>query len=124
MQTQNKIITLSLASLMLFNALYVSLTYAYYYLDQSDFIAQFCENIDKPALQCNGKCHLEKVVKENLPTDTVPTEKITFKQITLFVVKAEKVNLSNFITKKQQILKYTNLYTYTGAYEFYHPPRA
>ncbi|MGB0167188.1 MAG: hypothetical protein ACPF8V_10080 [Luteibaculum sp.] len=28
--------------------------------NQSQIIQQFCENISKPELQCNGKCHLKK----------------------------------------------------------------
>lgn len=36
---------------------------SYYYfwkLNQQEITREFCENIDKPVLKCNGKCHLAK----------------------------------------------------------------
>lgn len=36
---------------------------SYYYfwkLNQQKITREFCENIDKPVLKCNGKCHLAK----------------------------------------------------------------
>ena len=47
----------------------MTLTYAYYNLDTVGFIEKLCENKDKPELQCNGKCHLKKVVENNTNND-------------------------------------------------------
>lgn len=34
--------------------------YYYWKLNQKEITAAFCENLDKPELKCNGKCHLMK----------------------------------------------------------------
>ncbi len=124
MSVYNKIITLSLALLMLFNTFYVAITYAYYYLDQSDFIALFCKNIDKPELKCNGKCHLKEVVKEQTNTDQIPSKKFVLKKITLFFEKPQQHTLYVIVDKKSNQKKYLNLYCFENLYEFYHPPQA
>lgn len=31
---------------------------AYFYLNQDEIAAEECENLDKPELECNGKCYL------------------------------------------------------------------
>lgn len=33
-------------------------------LNADGFISLFCENVNKPALKCNGKCQLSKMAKE------------------------------------------------------------
>ncbi|MGO4291211.1 hypothetical protein [Chitinophaga sp. RAB17] len=35
-----------------------------FYLNQEYIAANLCENRDKPAMHCNGKCHLSKKLKE------------------------------------------------------------
>ena len=64
----------------------MSLTYAYYNIDTVGFIEKLCENKDKPELQCNGKCHLKKVVENNTNNDKQPIKAVNLKDITLFVV--------------------------------------
>ncbi len=119
-----KITALLLALLLLFNSLYVALTYTYYYVDQSDFIAQFCVNKDKPELNCNGKCHLKKVTKESNSTEN-PYSNIQLLKELLFVINnPSQVELmvvkNNWSTVK---VEYTNLYKYLLLYQFYHPPK-
>ncbi len=44
-----------------------------FYLNQ-DFIAEFlCINRDKPELQCNGKCHLSKMIESETDNEQAPT---------------------------------------------------
>ncbi|SEW43756.1 hypothetical protein SAMN04488122_3257 [Chitinophaga arvensicola] len=35
-----------------------------YYLNQDYIVRNFCVNRDKPAMHCNGKCHLRKQLRE------------------------------------------------------------
>jgi len=35
-----------------------------FYINQEYIAANLCENRDKPAMHCNGKCHLSKKLKE------------------------------------------------------------
>ena len=41
----------------------------YFKLNQSEIIRKFCVNKDKPALHCNGKCHLMKELSVGSKTD-------------------------------------------------------
>jgi hypothetical protein len=36
-----------------------------YFANYNFIVSELCENNDKPILTCNGKCYLEKQVKEN-----------------------------------------------------------
>ena len=63
MKTSVILFSYLLSTLILYNSLRVTFTYAYYELDPVGFIEKLCENKDKPELQCNGKCHLKKVSK-------------------------------------------------------------
>lgn len=44
-------------------SLYQGLIYTYYVLNKDYIVAELCENKAKPELQCDGKCHLKKVLQ-------------------------------------------------------------
>ncbi|MCF6308493.1 MAG: hypothetical protein L3J09_11120 [Flavobacteriaceae bacterium] len=117
------IFSITLLTAMMWNVLYVPLTYAYYYVDQPNFIEQFCINIDKPKMKCNGKCHLNEVSKKDTTNDKAPLKMVTTKDITLFVLENEKIDFGFIIYIKKQDNKYQNLYSYLGEYTLYHPPQ-
>lgn len=112
-----------LTSTILFNSLRVSFTYGYYYLDTSDFIERLCENKDKPEMQCNGKCHLKKVVENNTNDDKLPFKDVNFKEILLYVVEPTKYEFVNSSSIKVQKINYNNLYAYSLAKALDHPPQ-
>lgn len=45
------------------NSLKATATFGYYALFTEGFIERFCENKDKPMLQCDGKCALALIPK-------------------------------------------------------------
>lgn len=53
-----------------------------YSIDNKSFTEKYCINKDKPSLQCNGKCHLTKIAKENSENNT-PTTHFLEKEIVL-----------------------------------------
>ena len=116
------ILSFLLTSTILFNSLRVSITYAYYYMDMTDFIERLCENKDAPELECNGKCHLKKVAQNNT-NDDVPFKEISFKENTLFVVNQVYFNLVNTFKKSNQVIHYNNLYAYALNNSLDHPPQ-
>lgn len=123
MNRRQNIFTLILFSAMMWNVFYVPLTYAFYYLDQSDFIAQFCENIDKPELKCNGKCHLEEVSKKDATNDNAPSKMIVTKNIVLYVQEKESINFGFISFIKKQNIGYNNLYSFSIPFLLDHPPQ-
>jgi hypothetical protein len=42
---------------------YQGLIYTYYVLNKDYIVAKLCKNRAKPELQCDGKCHLKKVLQ-------------------------------------------------------------
>jgi len=116
-------VSIILAAIIICSSLRISFTYAYYYVDTAGFIERLCENKDKPELQCNGKCHLKKVVENNTNDDKIPFKDINFKEITLFVVEQSKYEFISITFKKTDLSNYNNLYAYLVISAFDHPPQ-
>jgi len=117
------ILSFLLATIILFSSLRISFTYAYYFVDTAGFIEKLCENKDKPEMQCNGKCHLKKVVEKNTKDDKLPFKDINFKEILLYVVEPTRYEFVNSSLNQTQKVNYNNLYTYSLAKAFDHPPQ-
>ncbi len=124
MYFKKTIFSLLLLFALFWNTFYVSLTYAYYYVDQPGFIERFCGNIDKPEMKCNGKCHLKDVVEKKTANEDVPLNMIVLEEPTLFFKNIKNINLnSESIEIKQQPEWYFNFYTYTRTYSLDRPPQ-
>ena len=119
----SKILSFLLTSIIIFNSLQVSLTYAYYNIDTVGFIEKLCENKDKPELQCNGKCHLKKLVDNNTNNDKEPVKAVNLKDITLFVVEFMKYDFNSVLFKNVQLGNYNNLYAFSLIDSLDRPPQ-
>lgn len=60
-----------------------------YKLNTSYIIENFCENTDKPELNCNGKCHLAKQIKAD--TDQRSETPVPVTEIVTFVLAIEEI---------------------------------
>ncbi len=81
------------------------------FLYNQDYIAaNFCENIDQPELECNGKCHLKKELtedtKKNQEDKIVVSENILFLSNEVIEIilgeptyLSEKINYSHYLDK-------------------------
>jgi hypothetical protein len=58
-----------LALLMLIKALAVPVICLEYEINKAAITASLCENKDKPAMHCNGKCHLRKQLAKATETN-------------------------------------------------------
>ncbi|MCF8274632.1 MAG: hypothetical protein K9I95_12450 [Flavobacteriaceae bacterium] len=123
MKIVSTILSFVLTSTILVNSLGVSFTYGYYYLDTSGFIERLCVNKDKPAMQCNGKCHLKKVVENNTNDDKEPFKGFNFKEILLYVVEPTKYEFVNSSFIKVQKINYDNLYNFSISKGLDRPPQ-
>ena len=119
----SKILSFLLTSIIIFNSLQVSLTYAYYNIDTAGFIEKLCENKDKPELQCNGKCHLKKLVNNNTNNDQEPVKAVNLKEITLYVVEFMKYDFKRVSFKNVQLGDYNNLYSFSLLDSIDRPPQ-
>ncbi len=114
--------SIGLSALIMFNTLRVSYTFINYKLDPIGFIENYCVNIDKPELKCNGKCHLKKV------SQSTEGEKEAIKflnyEILLFHQPTKAYQLNAFIfTQKKEIFSYSNLYSFNYKLFCFHPPK-
>lgn len=81
-----------------------------YEIYKSEIIQQFCENKDKPELQCEGSCHLKKmIISEDIEDEGKLA--ITLPQIQLYL---NEVHLG-FIEK---IVEYDANNSYSDLYYF------
>lgn len=112
-----------LSSLVLYNTLKISFTYIYYNLDPIGFVEKLCENKDKPALECNGKCHLKKVTQTTQDSEKIPLALIDFKDILLYNTSISAFNFSLIRKHKKNAFYYLNKYTYLNSYTVFHPPK-
>ena len=94
------------------------------FLYNQDFIAaNLCENIDKPELQCNGKCHLKKELKKD--TEEHHSDKVLTSETILFFQENNieiKLDEPSYFIKKQNFTHYLGkeLSEFNGS--IFHPP--
>ncbi|WP_123766447.1 hypothetical protein [Myroides marinus] len=97
------------------------------YIVNYDYIATvLCENVDKPELQCNGKCHVAKELEQVLDHDTpVKLEKATvlfdFIPVSIFEAKNYTTMISLNVEEKVSFL-YANFYTFLFSTIVLQPP--
>ncbi|SDS40118.1 NLPA lipoprotein [Polaribacter sp. KT25b] len=122
MKNWKVILSIIFSTLILYNSLRVSITYLYYNLDTKGFIEAYCENKDKPELQCNGKCHLKKVTKTTDEEKNQPIQLIDFKDILLYNqnISSHEIDTNIFQTKSNFF--YLNLYNFRLLDSYFHPP--
>lgn len=125
MKLSTILFSIVLTTLILANSLRVSLTYTYYKLDPLGFIERLCVNIDKPELQCNGKCHLNKISKSQNNEQKTPETLIDFKDILLYASSYTRFEFLNQSIIKKELLEHPqNLYSFCSTYDYFHPPKA
>lgn len=113
-----------------FKAAYV----LYWKINQVEITEKYCENKDKPEMDCCGKCHLEKeLVKIDAleESDSNPTkfpfEKLTQIELPVFVMN-KGVHFCfenfNFVTIKNLVLFHFELnYSFDYNQDCFHPPQ-
>ncbi|MGJ8743942.1 hypothetical protein [Polaribacter sp.] len=124
MKNWKLIFSILFSTLILYNSLRVSLTYIYYNIDTEGFIETFCENKDKPALECNGKCHLKKVTKTTNEEKNQPIQGIDFKDVLVYNQKISSFHFTKNIFINKPTFQYSNLYNFKLLTNCFHPPNA
>lgn len=100
------------------------------YIANYDYIVNvLCENIDKPELECDGKCYLSKeLAKEAGADDKNPLNSKTSKTEIPQVIISENVNEYEFVlqadhTSIEEIGYLPNLNSLLLTSGIYHPPQ-
>ncbi|AXG69823.1 hypothetical protein KORDIASMS9_02051 [Kordia sp. SMS9] len=115
-----------LGCIVFISTIKTALVYSYYFVNPDNFIALFCENTDKPELECDGKCYLKKVSLNQLETtqnDNLPKVNIDLENILLYVDTLADWQLTSLeTTQKKASFFYQNLYTSEVSFAIFHPP--
>ena len=100
-----------------------------YTTNNKAFTEKHCKNIDKPALKCNGKCHLKnelaKTSETNKPVNSeqkqytnYQAEILFFETVTLYQFPSDFCFLNKIINSN-----YANLYCDLFTNSSFHPPQ-
>ena len=98
-----------------------------YVVNYDYIVKELCENKDKPAMNCNGKCHLMKELSKASDDDkqTPLEKKLNAKPIAeLFFASAEGFTFffNNRIVNQKIQTKYADNYTFLSTSMIFHPP--
>lgn len=97
-----------------------------FYSNQSKIIAEKCINKDKPELECNGHCYLNKTLK-TYQNNINEQEENDLKPIfysPVFVENIKSIQLNQFYTfkPKNNETHHLNHYSFLGIFDLLDPP--
>jgi len=97
-----------------------------YLLNYNYIVAELCENRDKPILECNGKCYLEKQVKKQLHishSDEAPMPpKVDFEKIVSLEFKKFTYQLFDEFSSKRNVFFNNSLIEEIISNSLFRPP--
>jgi len=118
------IISILFLVITLATSLKIAGTIGYYALFTEDFVERFCENKDKPKLQCDGKCALSKILLQESGDDTPTLNLDLLKTETiLFLESSMQIDFSTKTDKSFTINEYANLYCFSLVRKEIQPPQ-
>ena len=96
-----------------------------YEVNTSYIIENFCENTDKPELECNGKCHLNKQIKQD--TENKEEAPATTNETLTLVLATQEIQSFEFNFADSELNLRNSLYL-EGNYSnhlqsIFHPPQ-
>lgn len=95
----------------------------YYALFTEDFVERFCENKAKPALNCDGKCALSKMLLQEADDERTPINLDWLNHETvLFIDSLLTVEFTQIKKNVLACLEYRNLYDFSFSKRIVHPP--
>ena len=117
----------TIKAILLLNIYLIGLCAPFYTLvnfaiHQEEIIDEFCENKDKPKLECNGKCHLSKLLANQQSEED--QESSTSHSLEYPLGKVEHLTIKDFIldVKSHRIPPYWDLATNNLPDQIDHPP--
>lgn len=100
--------------------LFNGLVWISYEVNKSEIIQEFCVNMDKPELKCEGTCHMKKMMiteeseQKNEPKVLIPQTILFFN---LFPIEIE-----NTVSEHKNFYREENLYSFDFLNELEIPP--
>jgi hypothetical protein len=120
-----KLVAISLVLLLSMQVSRELLTGIWYWLNETEITAQFCVNKEKPALMCNGKCHLKKTLEASRDTSPVPLGLPLHEDRQEFFALPVSFSVVPFFSNQNKCRNswhYRFYYGYSPAFFVFHPP--
>lgn len=115
-------ISIILSVSVLFQNLNSFFILANYQINKIGITAKFCENKNNPQLHCNGKCHLNKKLKEEDKKERSPISSIKDKNEIQYISNFENtISCNRFVFTNQYIPFLTGMINDFSSSVF-HPP--
>ena len=119
-----QIVSIFLSLLLLIISIGDLLTFAHFISNRDLITNLFCINLDKPELQCKGKCHLVNTLNTEDETPNPATNELkTVKQFILPICQITWQSISNTLTNEINIYFENNLHPISYQNKVFHPPR-
>lgn len=113
-----------LAIIILVSSLGQFVIYVHYVVNKNYYATVLCENKAKPLMQCNGRCHMLKEMKEQEKKEQSPTNPKKERQETVQFCQ-QNVQLS--FNPVNEVVEQNALYILAKGQEvpfsFFHPPK-
>lgn len=105
------------------NSLKIAGTLGYYALFTEDFIEKYCENKERPELQCDGKCALSKMLAQKKQEEREPLNLDWLKTETLLFLGAlSSINFDIFPVIRRHRFLHSDLYRFRYPQKIIIPP--
>lgn len=113
-----------LLSLFMFTQVYNTAMWVNYELNTEVITDLFCENTDKPEMNCHGVCHLKKqVINQEQDSPVESNQQFYINEIQLFSSN-EEITLSKVSEEVVSHSFYENdLYSFLTENSLFHPPK-
>jgi len=89
-----------------------------------DLFAEICENKDKPEMECNGKCHLKKQIKEQEENKSKNDQVVIEKEIQCFILYTSTQLPTPIIATNKASFHLKNLNPIKKLSDIFHPPNS
>ncbi|MBL7902768.1 MAG: hypothetical protein JNK73_12290 [Bacteroidia bacterium] len=94
-----------------------------YLLNKQEITLRYCENKAKPALRCQGMCHLKKqLAEENAKNSQSRSPGSELGEVVLFQVETESLIKFPFVTKLHNYPACPGVETTSYTNAIFHPP--
>ncbi len=114
-----------LLSLFIYSQVYNTSVWVHYELNIEEITNKFCENIEKPELNCHGSCHLKKqLIQTNEPNPAEQETIFYVHEIQLFSsteLDYQTINPNSSIHHKT-LFKLG--YSFLTGFDIFHPPQS
>ena len=94
-------------------------------INQAYIARVLCENKDKPEMKCNGKCQLNKKLKENEQQEQQLPPRVKLKEVVLYAEEASESSCQSHSESPSKQIFFADLYLLHGfLHDVFQPPEA